>query len=366
MIDTSQINLLQLCGKDTNLRHAANTRGGEYSGACPRCGGEDRFRVQPATGMWCCRQCHEKWSDAIGYVMWFDGVNFKAAADILKLPLDSRPFNPRVRIATNPNDAKPLGNDYASLNDPDWQACAKEFTSLCAEHMYYSDADKVREYLENRGISFNVVESAGLGYNPSDYKGKWGLTDVFLPRGIIIPWLIGGQVWRVNCRPPTPVNGKKYIQATGSANGLYNADAVRRYRTVIITEGEFDSLVIRSHAPEFTAVATGTASWARVTRWVSRLSLAEDVLLAFDTDEAGESAVTWWQGQLGTRAQHVTPLAHDVTDMWKAGQSIGDWLAPYNMAFSMPITVDMERRRQEVREQEFLRWGYELNQLKAS
>jgi DNA primase len=358
MIDTRSIDLLQLCGKNTNLRKAANTRGGEYSGACPLCGGEDRFRVQPATGMWCCRQCHEKWGDAIEYVKWHDGVDFKTAVQSLSLPLDSRPFTPS-KYKNDPNAPKPLGNEYIALNDEDWQENARRFCERSFDALWDKHNTKPLEYLLNRGLSEDVIESAALGYNPQDYQAMWGITEIWIPRGIVIPWVIGNKLWRVNCRPPVAINGKKYIQAAGSANGLYNADAIRRFRTVIMTEGEFDSLVIRSHAPHFIAVATGTVSWGRVTRWVSRLNHADEILLAFDTDEAGEKAVTWWQEQLGEKAIRLVPTAHDVTDMWKAGQSIARWLEPYNMAFSVPISEDMQERREQIR-QEMIGKGYQI------
>lgn len=364
MIDTSQIDLLQLCGKDTILRHAANTRGGEYAGACPLCGGEDRFRVQPAKGMWCCRQCHERWGDAIEYLKWHDGMDFKTAVETLKLPLDNRATTRRAPI--DPDAPKPLGSEYIALNDPDWQEAARVFCYDAVEALWSDDGAKARDYLRKRGISEEVMQSAGLGYCPiEDYKSQWGLTDVWFPRSIIIPWRIGDTFWRVNCRPPQPVNGRKYIQAAGSANGLYNADAIKRNQTVVITEGEFDSLVIRTHAPFVTAVATGTVSWARVTRWVARLSVADEIVLAFDTDAAGEGAVTWWQKSLGDKAHRLAPTEHDVTDMWKAGKSVSEWLQHYNLAFSMPITEDMERRRQIVREQ-VLPWGYESIQGSAA
>jgi DNA primase len=350
MIDTTQIDLLQLCGRNTNLKHAANTRGGEYAGPCPKCGGEDRFRVQPAQHMWCCRQCHSKWGDAIEYVKWFDGVDFKTAVSTLKLPLDSRPYTPSL-YKNDPDAPKPLGAEYAALNDPDWQEGARVFCAKSFDALWSTEGAKALDYLLGRGISEGVIESAGLGYNSTDCSIQWGLTEIWLPRGIIIPWLVGGMFWRVNCRPPQPINGKKYIQAAGSANGLYNADAVRRFRTVVMTEGEFDSLIVRTYAPEFVAVATGTVSWSRVTRWVSRLSIADEVLLSFDTDDAGEGAVTWWQKQLGSKATRLAPTDHDVNDMWKHGQDIAAWLNPFAMSFSMPITEDMEARRQAVREQ---------------
>jgi hypothetical protein len=42
---SSILDLLRENGHD--LKKAANTNGGEYSGACPWCGGDDRFRVWP-------------------------------------------------------------------------------------------------------------------------------------------------------------------------------------------------------------------------------------------------------------------------------------------------------------------------------
>ena len=39
--------LLTLIGCDTALKKVASTKGGEYAGPCPFCGGRDRFRVWP-------------------------------------------------------------------------------------------------------------------------------------------------------------------------------------------------------------------------------------------------------------------------------------------------------------------------------
>ena len=61
MTDTAvlrqSVDLLALVGADSRLVKVASTRGGEYAGPCPFCGGEDRFRVQPEQGQWFCRQC---------------------------------------------------------------------------------------------------------------------------------------------------------------------------------------------------------------------------------------------------------------------------------------------------------------------
>jgi len=57
------------------------------------------------------------------------------------------------------------------------------------------------------------VRTFGLGYNPADrYEDPalWGLPSerdgrryrIWLPRGIVIPWWIDGELWRINIRRP--------------------------------------------------------------------------------------------------------------------------------------------------------------------
>lgn len=81
------IDILEVIGSATTLKRAGtiNGRGPELAGACPFCGGTDRFRVQPEQGQWWCRQCspNEHWQNAADYVMRRDGVDFKAAMKAL-------------------------------------------------------------------------------------------------------------------------------------------------------------------------------------------------------------------------------------------------------------------------------------------
>jgi hypothetical protein len=39
------MNILDLAEKHVDLKRVASTKGGEYAGPCPGCGGDDRFRV---------------------------------------------------------------------------------------------------------------------------------------------------------------------------------------------------------------------------------------------------------------------------------------------------------------------------------
>jgi len=69
-------NLLDLISADGGaLKKQATTGGGEYAGACPWCGGADRFRVWPGTGRYWCRGCG-KAGDAIQYLRDRRGLSF--------------------------------------------------------------------------------------------------------------------------------------------------------------------------------------------------------------------------------------------------------------------------------------------------
>ena len=60
--------------------------GVERIGACPKCGGTDRFSINVKEGVWNCRGCKPESiaGDVIGLVQWLDGVDFKSAVEQLE------------------------------------------------------------------------------------------------------------------------------------------------------------------------------------------------------------------------------------------------------------------------------------------
>lgn len=336
-MDTSGIDLLNEVRRYTTLKKVAGTGGGEWHGPCPMCGGEDRFQVQPANRRWACRQCSPRWQDVIEFVKAVEGVDFKTACERLGLRLDSTsPVISRsdsvvrnFRTTQQPSNILALNPTYTALTDQRWQRYAHDFVWESTDCLWTDCGAKALQYLLNRGLTRPVISDAYLGYNDHERRLEWGETEVWLPRGITIPWHYDRYYWRVNIR--RPAGDPKYIGPAGAANGLYQAHRIKPGSIVVMVEGEFDALVLRSQAPDlckrgFVPVATGTASWARVLRWVSAVSMASVVLLAFDTDDAGDTAASWWQGQLGSKAYRLKPTEHDITDMWKAGHSIREWL----------------------------------------
>jgi replicative DNA helicase len=72
------------------LTKKANTDGGEFAGACPFCGGKDRFRVWPQTDKFWCRGCNQK-GDSIAFVRTLKQLNYKEACELVGKELQGLP-----------------------------------------------------------------------------------------------------------------------------------------------------------------------------------------------------------------------------------------------------------------------------------
>ena len=73
-----------------------------------------------------------------------------------------------------------------------------------------------------------------------------------------------------------------------------------------------------------TAVATGSVSGARKPRWIKRLSSVPLVVVAFDDDEAGEHAATWWLDAV-PKAKRWIPNG-DPAGMLERGENLREWV----------------------------------------
>ncbi|HXI15731.1 MAG TPA: CHC2 zinc finger domain-containing protein, partial [Chloroflexota bacterium] len=187
------IDLLALVGSATTLRKVATTRGGEWAGPCPFCGGEDRFRVQPAQGIWFCRQCSDDghWSDAIAYVMRRDSVPFREACERLAGGAALEPLGTTRRTV-------PSGTGATDAAEPstEWREKAEAFVRRCEEALWSPAGEWARHYLRgHRGLTKETIRAWRLGWrlDPSGYA-----------TGITIPWFLDGEVWHVKTRRLNP------------------------------------------------------------------------------------------------------------------------------------------------------------------
>jgi hypothetical protein len=205
VIDQSNVDLVQLVGG--GLKKVAGTNGGEYAGACPFCGGRDRFRVWPEQGRWWCRVC-ERNGDAVGFVQQREQVSFGEALRSLGLQGQARSYQPAPAPARPPDPSEPP--------PAAWQAAARAFVEASITHLR-GDYQKPLDWLYRRGYRDATIEYGQIGYHPGAgtqgdqcfvSRSAWGLPDkgrkLWLPRGIVIPWFVDGVLWKLFIRRPIP------------------------------------------------------------------------------------------------------------------------------------------------------------------
>jgi DNA primase len=218
-----------------------------------------------------------------------------------------------------------------------WQAKAREFCEGCEERLWSPAGLKAREYLYRRGLQDDTILAARVGYHhvlrwerretwglPSDPEGK----PLWLPPGIVFPWTIGGDLWKVTIRrfgDDVPHN-RRHIEVSGSANAVYRVDTVQANRPVGIVEAPLDALSLAQEAGDLLAVVAAGTSWGRLERWIRQLALSSKVLLMFDADEGGEKATAWWLKALGLRAKRWRPYWDDPNALLQDRVDLRTWV----------------------------------------
>ena len=366
----------------TEAKRTASTSGGEYAGPCPRCGGEDRFRVWPEhprseSGRFFCRRCD--WSgDGIDLLRSDVGGAHSFAEACLAFGLRHKikptsgdgaaPFPERTPSRKGPVESHSKPPNLLRPPGEAWQKKAGAFVGECQRRLWKDTraATSALRYLRDRGLREETIRTAGLGLNPSDrwpLRTSWGLEPreekrdggrIWLPRGIVIPWWkIGGGLWKFRVRRPSgdvaKNGGPKYVQAAAvrpgsdgkpewSSNALYGAHALRAGRPAVLVEGAFDALAITQEArtqvpfpkgrPLVAAVACST-SGARRPHWIAKLATARPVLVAFDADEngAGEEASQYWVNILPNAVRHAPSSgSNDPAEMLEKGEDVRAWV----------------------------------------
>jgi len=313
--------LYDLVSEDVTLRKVAGTRGGEYHGPCPFCGGTDRFRVQPEANHWQCRQCGKS-GDYVAYLVETkritakDAYNARRGKDPKRYPASVLRKQPRKQ---------PLRPPSKQWQDRAWNFAIDAQTALWSE----AGAKALNWLLNVRGVKEETIVHEYFGYYPGtpeyDSRERWGLEQsdksVWLPRGVTIPWFSGGNLWRVNIR--RPIGEPKYYGVAGWKNALYNADQLSPKKPAIIVEGEFDVLIIDRYAGDLiTPVGTGANTGSRRSKWIAMLEQCPVVLASFDNDDAGMVAREWWIRKLHN-AFAWTPTQKDASEM---GASVRQWI----------------------------------------
>ena len=326
--------------------HLRGSERGTMAGACPKCGGTDRFGVLQASRrgkpLFYCRNCHPKMGDAMDYVRIVRGLSGREAFELLRrfgLPDDGRAFrlstdHPRMDGMKTPA-TPPTSETGIILPDAlpapasaEWRVAAAEQV-VAAHARLRSPGGKVGlDYLHGRGITDATITAHGLGFLPPSETRAMGWRAAE-HGAIAIPWYFDGDFWKLSYRAVGEVPKQhRYRQMAGSgvhALPPFNGDAITdSTRVVLIVEGEFDALIGQQCAGDGVAVvtwgskSTGPNVWAALT--------VEDVptrLVCLDADVSDTDRARW-----SAIATHITLPAgsKDLNDFGRSGGDVGAWL----------------------------------------
>lgn len=362
------MNLLELVQTDGfTLKKIATTNGGEYSGACPFCGGSDRFRVWPSYkgGKWWCRKCGKE-GDVIDYLRDYRSMNYHDARELVGSKHDGL-------AALCPSGRPGQGKNSPSIPSSAWQNQAAKFISLAEQNLLsipdsqddisfdgFVDNDgrmvfSSLQFLLNRGLSLETIINNNLGwigYQTQESRLTWGLPTkerrkLIIPSGLFIPtYNSQGELIRIRIRRKFLYKGNQYHIITGSSLAPMILSLTGRHaQACIVVESELDGLLLHQEASDLvTVIALGSASIRPNIATDTILQQADIILLALDNDEAGAKASwSFWIPTYGKKVKRwPVPIGKDPGEALQMGVNIRAWIEAGLMDYSTTATKAAE------------------------
>lgn len=247
---------------------------------------------------------------------------------------------------------------YKTVAPEKWIERAGSFV----EHSFsrLMNSNKAIDELEKRwGITVDTAMKCGFGMNDvsKSFPGSaWGCDDIekiWLPKGLVMPCMVDGQVRKIKIRrPDSDVQKSKvklpYIEVNGGENyrfhiygSVESGFKPDSTKILVVIEAERDAaLVWQECATVFgdTLVATaggGAAKRPHDDKIIALVKTAEVILVALDTDRPGaDNSIKFWEHNFGAAKYWPVPARYmdekkkkaDVGDAFKKGLDIRAWI----------------------------------------
>ena len=306
MVETAKHADIKHLAEKYSVLHRESAR--EWAGPCPKCGGTDRFHC--TAEWWFCRDCHEKRGDAIEFVQWAAGLDFKSAIGFLT----GGTMIANVQPAIPQRQEKP-----AELQTDDWRNEALREVDAAHNRLLGADElDPARLYLLGRGINADgwlaFRLGSGQGWNRDTGKSE---------PAILIPWIRAGVVRAVRYRFLQPVTAHKATSKNGSqfAGSLYGGQALsgaeETTRTLVLCEGELNAISIWqvAHAGGVDVLSLGSESQNLTDKMIEYAGKFQSVIVWMDKPQVVERLKAKLPGAVG----FASPQNMDANDCLKAG-----------------------------------------------
>ncbi|MDY7096259.1 MAG: CHC2 zinc finger domain-containing protein, partial [Acidobacteriota bacterium] len=290
-------------------------QGKDLRGRCPLHPDEDpSFSVDPVKNVFHCFGCGAKGS-VIDLVMALEGVTFRHAVEILRADypgLGEAPADrPPPRTSTTLK-LPPLVSDDDEISDDELRGVVAGYY-----HETLKQSPEALEYLESRGLrSAEMVERFQLGFsnrtlgyrlpqrnrkNGSAIRSRLAGLGIIketgheLLRGSVVVPIHDehGRVVQMYGRKITPRLRKGtplHLYLPGPRRGVFNLDALRASKEVILCEALIDALTLWSHGLRNVTTAYGVNGFTEEMLEAFKAYGTERVLIAYDRDERGDAA----------------------------------------------------------------------------
>jgi hypothetical protein len=277
--------------------------------------------------------------DVISFYMAWKQVDFKTAVQELSERMCSTVARPA-----------PMPSPKQYMLPAQWKNRAAEFITYAEQNLN----DAVLEYLiKERGLSLETARAFRIGYNPKNIfedPSRWGLDGkkIWLPRGIVVPGYWKNEPSYIKIRCPLENDAlERYIPKWEARDGapnvkfggprggksvLFRVDLLDHLPVLILTEGEWDTMILWEHCMDLCDAGTiGGAQSKFDLLDLALLTRYQKIFVVQDDDKAGDRGREYITSlkAISPRIESIAPPAHDLTDFWRAGGDLRNWVAGY-------------------------------------
>jgi len=236
----------------------------------------------------------------------------------------------------------------------DWQpedpgSPVETWRNKCGQVMTYGlqqlqeDRD-IQRWLLERGISLRTAAQCGLGWISKSYyreRQAWGVEPkhhsdgrekkLWIPRGLVIPYLRHGQLQRLRFRRFENDEMPKYYALDGSSKApmwFRCSGEGSGPRAALVVEAELDGIMLWERVGDLVHIVALGSSSAKPhdPELLQVLSDADCILVSLDHDQAGHKALRWWRERYATATYWPVPEGKDPGDAYAAGVDIREWI----------------------------------------
>lgn len=273
---------------------------------------------------WKCWAC-DRQGGAVKWLMEYRKLGYQEALQALEidLPVGSRREQlPPVQMPDLPPSQE-------------WQSRAWKLIERAEDVLWSKEGKDALAWLQLRGLSEETICAARIGYIPRGFEESsslWGKPNddpepIKFFSGILIPGLVGSNIWYLKMRPMRQIGRNKYLNIRGSRFALYQAETLCNELTGIFCEGEFDTLLLSQEVRGLATPITLSSASAtlNVSNWGLYLLRPPRFLLALDVDTAGSKGISKLSWLHDAKQLDIPVLREgdkDITDFYKSGGNL--------------------------------------------